>query len=146
MSKQPTEILQEGRSILDPVLRQYGFSFEEGPAGNSSGGPYASGTYANGERKLELHYRFSLGLVTYHFNGLSLDHESYMQTILGKSGGNKYPGFSEEPLSAFNALAYDLQHFAASFLHGNFDDFTRAFKAAEQWKKISAFARMAESE
>ena len=65
MKKQPIEILCEGRRVLDPVLCQHGFSFVDGPSGKSSAGPYASGAYVNGDRKLEIHYRHALGLVTY---------------------------------------------------------------------------------
>ncbi len=142
MKMPPTEVLREGRSILDPVMHRHGFSFKDGPAGPSSGGPYASGTYVNRDRKLEIHFRFSLGLVTYHFGQISLDHESYIHALLGTNGGNKYPGFSEDPLDAFRELAYDLENFATAFLNGNFEEFSRCAIAAEERKKIPGFARL----
>src|ERR1700739_4426502 len=111
MKTAPIEILREGRTLLDPVMNRHGFSFEDGLAGASSGGAYASGSYVNGDRSLEIHFRFSLGLITYHFGRTSLDHESYMHALLGTNGGNKYPGFSEDPLDAFKGLAYDLENF-----------------------------------
>jgi hypothetical protein len=142
MKKQPMEILLEGRHAIDPVLAQHGFTFQQGSSGASSGGESANGAYVNGNRKLELHYRFSLGLVTYHFEKASLDHTSYMRVLLGDKGGNKYPGFSDDPLAAFESLAYDLEHFAAAFLEGNFDEFARVVAVAEEWNKIPGFARL----
>jgi hypothetical protein len=142
MKKHPSEILREGRAVLDPVLGAHGFSFKEGPVGPSSGGPFASGIYVNGNRILEIHFRFSLGLVTYHFGERSVDHESYMRAALGKAGGNRYPGFSDDPISGFKNLAYDLENFATAFLKGDSKEFARCAAAAEEWKKIPGFARL----
>jgi hypothetical protein len=142
MNMAPDETLREGCSILDPAMHRHGFSFKEGPAGPSSGGPYASGVYVNGDRKLEVHFRRSLGLITYHFGRASVDHESYMHSLLGTNGGNKYPGFSEDPLDAFKELAYDLENFATAFLNGNFEEFSRCVIAAEERQKIPRFARL----
>jgi hypothetical protein len=142
MKSQPSEILREGRAALGPVLGANGFSFKEGPAGSGSGGPFASGTFVNGNRSLEIHFRFSLGLVTYHFGGTSLDHESYMRAVLGKAGGNRYPGFSDDLLSAFKDLAYDLENFASAFLKGASKEFARCAADAEEWKKTPGFARL----
>src|SRR5260370_7390063 len=117
MKMPPIEILREGRSLLDPVMHRHGFSFKDGPTGRSSGGHYASGVYVNGNRRLEIHFRYSLGLVTYHFGQTSLDHESYIHALLCTTARNKYPGFSEDPLDAFTWLAYDLEHFATYSLN-----------------------------
>jgi hypothetical protein len=142
MKMAPVEILRKGCGLLEPVMHRHGFSFKDGPAGPSSGGPYASGSYVNGDRKLEIHFRYSLGLVTYHFGQTSIDHESYMYALVGTNGGNKYPDFSEDPLDAFKGLAYDLENFATAFLNGNFEEFSRCVIAAEERKKIPGFARL----
>jgi hypothetical protein len=142
MNMSRIEILREGRGILDPVMHRHGFSFKDGPAGPSSGGPYASGAYVSGNRKLEIHFRHSLGLVTYHCGETSLDHESYMHALLGTNGGNRYPGFSEDPLDAFRGLAYDLENFATAFLNGNFQEFACCATAADERKKTPGFARL----
>ncbi len=139
---EPCEILRQGRSTLDPMLYAHDFSFEDGGSGAGSGGRYAFGSYVNKDRRLELHFRFSLGLVTYHFGKNSLDHESYMRALLGTAGGNRYPGFSDNPLTAFDDLAYDLQSFARDFLNGDFEKFTRCVAVAEEWKKTPGFARL----
>jgi len=142
MSNTPKEILAAGCRILDPLLHRYGFSYLEGPAGLGSGGHFASGTYVNGDRKLELHYRYSLGLVTYYFGTVSVGHELYMRAALGVNGGNKYPGFSDDPLDGFRWLAHDLESFAGAFLEGNEKEFSRLVKAAQEWGTTPGFARV----
>jgi hypothetical protein len=140
MAESPNECLRKGSAILNPVFSKYGFEFKWGGSGHSSGGPYAFGAFVNGERKLELHYRFSLGLVQYHFGQLSLDHESYMGVVLGPSGGNHYPGFSEKPEDQFADLKFDLEHYASAFLLGNADEFSHHAVAARDLKQ--GFSRL----
>ena len=65
-----------------------------------------------------------------------------MWAVLGADGGNQYPGFSEEPLAAFEGLKFDLEHFASAFLLGNKEQFARYAKAADEWKRKSGFARL----
>jgi hypothetical protein len=96
----PAPRLCHPRSRSEP----YGFKFEFGGAGASSGGQFAFGSYFSAERRLELHYRYSLGLVSYRFGELSIDHVSYMKAVLGSAGGNRYPGFSDQPISPFEGL------------------------------------------
>jgi len=129
--------------MLDPTLCRYGFEFQWGGSGVSSGGPFAYGAYVLGGRKLELHYRHSLGLVTYHFDGLSLGHDSYMRAVLGPNGGNHYPGFTEEPLAPFEGLKFDLEHYATAFLLGDKEEFTRCVNASKEWESKKGMARLA---
>ena len=140
MKKQAADILRAGCEILDPVLRAYDFVLGEISSGRGSGGPYASASYVNGDRRLELHFRFSLGLVTYHFRHLEIGHEALMRAVTGDRGANKYPGFSSDPLDAFRGLAHDLEHFGASFLSGDFETFSRC--ATTAGKQPSGFARI----
>ena len=142
MNRPPIEVLREGCAILDPLMNEHGFSFIDGDSGRGSGGPFASGSYVNADRKLEIHFRHSLGLVTYHFKHASIDHESYMRTLLGEGRGNKYPGFSDDPLAAFHDLAYDIRNFATAFLKGDFERFASSATAAQEWKKIPGIARL----
>jgi hypothetical protein len=65
-----------------------------------------------------------------------------MRAVLGNAGGNRYPDFSDDPLSGFKNFAYDLEHFATAFLNGDFKEFARCAAAAEEWKKMSGFARL----
>lgn len=142
MNRTPSEVLGDGCSILDPLMKAHGFSFNQEKAGRGSGGPFASASYVNGERELELHFRYSLGLVTYHFGQIEIGHESYMHAVIGTNGKNQYPGFSDDPLDEFRGLAFDLEHFGDAFMHGDFDDFSRIAAAVDQLNKIPGFARL----
>jgi hypothetical protein len=133
------ETFRAGCKILDDVLNPHGFFLVEGASGNSSGGNFASGEYIKGDRGLEIHLRYSLGLVTYHVGHLSLTHESYMRTLLGKNGGNQYPGFSDDPLDGFRHLSYDLSQFCGDFLNGSVEEFERCVVKAKEQEKIRGF-------
>src|SRR5262252_3101512 len=119
MTHNPSKILERGCTILETVLAMHGFKLLDITTGKGSGGSYAVATLASGKRKLELHYRHSLGLVTYHFGEMALSHEEYMYALLGPKGGNKYPCFSDEPFEAFRGIAHDLEKFAIAFLTGD---------------------------
>jgi hypothetical protein len=113
----PKRSLTAGATILAPLLGSHGFTFEFRDEGRGSGGFFAWGEFVREERRLELHFRHSLGLVTYHVGPLHARHETYMKE-LGVLGRNQYPGFSDDPLDGFRHLANDLG-FAADFLSGN---------------------------
>ena len=108
-----------GVRLTDPVLTPHGFRFELRGAGRSSGGSFAWGEYVRGDRRLELHFRRSLGLVTYHVGDMTVGHESYMRALDVGVRENRYPGFSEDPLDGFRHLADDLDRFCADFLSGD---------------------------
>ena len=140
MKGAPGEILRQGCEILDPLMRAHGVAFGKTCSGRGSGGPFARGSYLNGDRELELHFRFSLGLVTYHFRDIQIGHESLMRLVAENCRVSKYPGFSEDPLDAFRGLAYDLENFGSAFLLGDFETFSRCVTAAT--KQRSGFARI----
>src|SRR5262245_53172019 len=120
----PRTTLRRGAAILDAVLVPRGFRFEFRGHDLGSGGEFAWGEYVRGDRRLELHFRYSLGLVTYHAAELTLDHSRYM-AALGAAERAAYPGFSNDPLAAFRDLAHDLLQFAAAdFLDGSATVFT----------------------
>lgn len=116
-----------------------GFKLIEWEPGKSSGGNFASGEYVKGDRRLEIHFRYSLGLVTYHMGDLSLPHQAYMRALLGKSGGNKYPGFSNDPLDGFRHLKHDLENFCGDFLAGTGEEFGRCVQANATAAKPTGF-------
>jgi hypothetical protein len=135
------EILQRGADLLDPIMRAHSFSYAAGPTGTSSNGSFASGAYSRDDRKLEIHYRQSLGLVTYHVGGYSLRHEVFMRALLGPEGGNRFPGFSSEPMDAFRDLQYDLRTHAGDFLSGSGEVFRRCVESARAARKLSGIER-----
>lgn len=142
----PAEILEQGCIILDEVLQPRGFRREKISSGKASGGHFATTAYANGDRRLEIHFRFSLGLVTYQFGLATVSHDAFMRGVLGPKGGNKYAGFSGEPLDAFRGLAHDLDTYCSPFLTGNKSEFTRYVGMARKDEALKGFERLAKSE
>jgi len=57
--------LKAGVEILDSFMESLGFVYTQISAGAGSGGSFASGEFRRGDRRLELHFLYSLGLVTY---------------------------------------------------------------------------------
>ena len=142
MANDPLKKIKEGCTLLDPILNQHGFQLRSVESGKGSGGCFARAEYQNGDRTLELHYRFSLGLVTYHFGKMSLPHQIYMRVNLGTGGGNRYPGFSDTPLDSFLDLKHDLEHSAGAFLTGDRPEFDRCTKLAREFEALSGIARL----
>ena len=136
------ETLRKGTEILGPLLSTNGFTYCEGGVGRGSGGEYASGKYVKEERILEIHFRHSLGLVTYHIGSESMRHEVFMRALLGRPGGNHYPGFASDPMDGFRDLRYDLENFGADFLKGTGEHFHHCVNEALAARKLSAFLRM----
>ena len=101
------------------MLAPCGFRFELREAGRGSGGRFAWGEYVRDDRRLELHFRYSLGLVTYHAGRFSIAHEPYLLALGVPRGDNQYPGFSDDPLEGFRSLAHDLSRFCREFLSGD---------------------------
>ena len=138
----PAEILEKGRRLLDPVLEGHGFKWVPGASGSSSGGHFACGGYVRGNRRLEIHFRYSLGEVTYHLGGQSIEHPAYMRAVFGQGGGNQYPGFSNDPLDSFRHLAYDLNNFCDAFFSVSEEEFERLARQVEADSKISGLKRL----
>lgn len=113
----PKDVLKKGVEILEPLLRSNGFRFRFGREGKGSGGLFAWGDFVREDRRLELHFRYSLGLVRYHVGQDSASHESYMRE-LNVWDQCQYPGFSDNPMDAFAGIAHDLS-FADDFLSGS---------------------------
>ena len=100
----PRDALTKGALQLEPTLKPHRFAFMFREEGQGSGGHFAVGDFIRGDRRLELHFRQSLGLVTYHVGGARVSHSRYMEE-LGVRERAAYPGFSEEPLDGFRDLA-----------------------------------------
>ena len=125
----PIAVLSAGARILEAVLGPAGFVFSIGEAGrHSSGGAWAAGAFAAGDKRLELHVRDRLGLVAYHVGKARLGHADYRRS-LGVAGAARYPGVGAEPLAAFADLAADLERFCADFVHADGAE-VRRFAAA----------------
>lgn len=116
-------------------MRSHGFVWTPLDSGHSSGGRFASGEFRRGTRRLELHFRYSLGLVQYHVGNLALSHEDYMWAVIGQRWASHYPGFSQEPLDGFRHLLADLQQFGSSFMSGSDQEFAGHIQRAESLKR-----------
>jgi hypothetical protein len=112
------QMLEKGSALLIPLMVKQGFSFEILGKGGSSGGHFAYGEFRRVDRKLELHFRHSLGIVTYHLTTQSMSHQDYMRSVISKPKTSHYPGFSEDPLDGFRHLLLDLQEHCSDFLSG----------------------------
>ncbi len=113
----PEARLRAGVTVIATVLLPHGFRFVFRESGSGSGGPFASGEFVRGDRRLELHLRQSLDLVRYHLGSHSASHEYYMKE-LGEWPRCDYPGFHNDPVDPFERLAHDLK-FAGEFMSGN---------------------------
>ena len=139
-----SKLLERGVAELAEVLGPAGFEFIQSDEGVDSGGPFASGEFLKGDRRLELQVRKSLGLVRYHFDDdESLSHEDLVRGVRaleGISAEGEYPGFSNDPMAGFRHLRHDLDRFGAIFLRGG----AKAFRALKKWlnkhPKKSGFA------
>lgn len=124
------EVLKSGTLILKGVLAPHRFKIEAIKSGTGSGGSSAFCEFKRGSllpwgrrRRLRLHFRYSLGLVEYEAAGMTLSHEDFMWSVLGRRGASKYPGFSNDPLDGFRHLASDIANYAQAFLEGTDNDF-----------------------
>jgi hypothetical protein len=111
-------LLQNGADLLASLLVPNGFTFEVLGSGKGSGGTFAFGQFHRGERRLEFHFRYTLGMISYHLGPRSMSHEDYMHAVLGKQHASKYPGFSNQPMDAFRDLLWDLEEHGSEFLVG----------------------------
>ncbi len=134
----PLETLKAGVGILDDLMKQHQFSASTNVIGQGSGGTFASNEFIRGNRKLEIHFRYSLGLVTYHVGKISLSHEDYMWSVIGKRWASHYPGFSRDPLDGFRDLRRDLEDYGATFLTGTDIDFFKCAELAASLKHVGS--------
>ena len=130
MTNHAEETLQCGSALLAPLLLRHGFVFGVLDIGSSSGGHFAAGEFKRGTRKLEFHFRQSLGMVTYRLANRSMTHEQYMCSVHGSLSAGHYPGFSGDPLDAFRHLLLDLEESGSDFLGGTDDCLLRRINDA----------------
>lgn len=141
-----TDILAEGADILAPLMIENGFSFSIDAEGHSSGGDFAQGAWRKGNRKLELHFRFSLGLVGYYVGEAGVGHEGYVWAVTGKRRAGRYPGSSTEPLDAFRHLKDDIEEHCSVFLRGTDQELIEIIKKAHDlyrwWQSLPPLKRL----
>jgi hypothetical protein len=133
MTMTPREMLDRGAAELAEVLGPANFTFAALDDDDGSGGAFAIGEFRRGERRLELQVRRSLSLVRYHFGEEeSLSHEDLVRGVRALeriAAEGQYPGFSDDPATAFHRLRVDLDRFGAIFVSGG----AKAFRALKKW-------------
>ncbi|MES2430662.1 MAG: hypothetical protein V4556_06960 [Bacteroidota bacterium] len=146
----PEQQLLDGVKILSAYLEPFGFKFQLKGTGKGSGGHFAYGQFINSgglfskSKNIELHFRGSLGLVTYNVGNLTLSHEDYIN-LLGKQGQNKYPNFPDAPQDSFTCLLWDFKNLLNDFLENNATLFKqKAPDRITQIKKQQEFLSMSE--
>ena len=132
----PKEELINGVKELEPILEPYGFKFVLESEGLSSGGRSACGAFLCGDKRLELHFRYSLGLVSYQIGNIKIDHSDY---ITAQNGKGSYPGFTSEPIDAFKHLADDLRKYGEPFLKEDSTKFKELEKILKTNPPITGF-------
>jgi hypothetical protein len=128
--------LVEYSQKLDPVLNPLGFAFEISMSGVSSPGPFATGFYVNGDKKIGLIYRsgFGFGSVIYEYHQTSVSHDGLM-SYLGKTDvsklsfdSDKFMSYSKNGGNALDALIYDIQNFEVGFLTKDNEQYGKVLK------------------
>lgn len=142
-ARTPKDFLLAGQELLASVLEPAGFRFVFRDEGNGSGGQFSRGEFCRGDRRIELHYRWSLGLVAYHCGQHRASHDWYMRE-LGAWERCDFPGFSAEPLQAFRDLAHDLQ-FATDFTTGDASLAISAARREAEWESHRSRSEMAQA-
>jgi len=137
-------LLAAGRAFVGDALEPQGFAWVANATGQGSGGFFGSGAYVRGDRRLELHFRYSLGLVTYHIGSTKVSHEDYMRH-LGHHADAMYPCFSDDPLEGFRCLANDLRRYGGDFISGPGDTVASAKASADARSKMSGLAKLDET-
>jgi hypothetical protein len=128
-SADAVSVLNAGAAILAPVLAPAGFTFHLTSHGRSSGGDFATGRFTKGTQYLELHFRYSLGLVSYGWDDAAISHADYLR---GLRVTGSYPGYSDDPLGGFRHLALDLAGPLSGFRDGDHRGYEAGLEAARQ--------------
>ncbi len=134
--KECEQLLIEFTQRLNPILNPLGFVFEYSGSGAASAGPFASGFYVNGEKKIGLIYRSiaGFGSVIYEYRQWGATHSDLMKH-LGKQDESKlkydehkYLSYAKDGGSMFEALVYDIQNFGLEFLTNSDTQFGKILK------------------
>ncbi len=128
----PQVALRSGAQELARALAPAGFAFAFIKEGEGSGGPFAVGEFRKENRRVEFHFRQSLGLVSYQVGEWTLSHSEYVRAVRELHGGGEafYPGFSSDPLAGFVDLRQDLERFGDVFLNREDSEFIALAKWA----------------
>ena len=116
--RDPKSELEAGIVILDPALLPHGFIFHFQNSGRGSGGNFAWGKYVRGDRSLDLHHRWGLGIIQYNIADLSIDHSAYLNSLGVDNESDLLSTPLESGLDRYHALRSDIENFCSDFVTG----------------------------
>jgi len=116
------EDFEFGLAELAPFFESLGFSLSRGEPDADKGGTSYSARFVCPPRSVELNHLYSLGPVIYSIRDFSIEHTFYVQA-LGLAAGARFPCFTDDSVSGYSALLYDLENFLSPFFTGAEDDF-----------------------
>ena len=132
---QPLTDLTRGLEILEPFLRQNGFTLDNFENGKGSGGQFTIATFKNGQKKFFIGYRFSIGELGYQFDNYKVGHVFYLDH-LGFADKKKFPDFqSDDKLIAFRHILHDLGFLVDDFFIGSCSKLVEASKLQDKFVK-----------
>jgi hypothetical protein len=139
--------MDRGLEILSPVVSPHGFKAVEKGGGKGSGGFFANAVFARDEDRIELSVRRQSVQVHYAMadRGM-LSHTDFIRAVAGPAAGNRFPSFADDTDRAFEALAFDIEHFLGGFLSGDSAAFERCLARVAEESELSGTARLARIE
>jgi len=141
--RDPKSELEAGIVILDPALLPHGFIFHFQNSGRGSGGNFAWGKYVRGDRSLDLHHGWGLGIIQYNIADLSIDHSAYLKSLGVDNESDLLSTPLESGLDRYHALRSDLENFCSDFVTGPATEWAVAARfdgqrRAERNKRLNA--------
>ena len=116
------EDFELGLLDLVPFFQSRGFSRARGEQYTDKAGTSYSARFVCPPRSVELNHLYSLGPVIYSIREFSVEHTFYVQA-LGLTAGAHFPCFTDDSISGYPALLYDLENLLSPFFTGAEDDF-----------------------
>ena len=116
------EDFEFGLAQVAPFFKALGFSLSRGEPDTDKAGTSYSARFVCPPRSVELNHLYSLGPVIYSIRDFSIEHTFYVQA-LGLAAGARFPCFTDDSVSGYPALLYDLENLLSPFFTGAEDDF-----------------------
>lgn len=135
------EDFEFGLAQVAPFFKSLGFSLSRGEPDTDKAGTSYSARFVYPPRSVELNHLYSLGPVIYSIRDFSVEHTFYVQA-LGLTAGAHFPCFTDDSISGYPALLYDLENLLSPFFTGAEDDFisiaTQYMQAQQQQQKTDS--------
>ena len=110
--------LTVGLETVQPFLNGYGFELENYNINKDSDGYFAFASYTNGNKKLSIDYRFSIGEVLYQYKDSIVSHPFYLDQ-LGFADKKHHKGFLlKNHLEEFKYILDDFEFLVDDFFKG----------------------------